>query len=152
METKHSTLGLCKYYAPAKKFDDPLWRQQDKVTSAKKWSWEEVDEWVTTIEGIPDNVRPTIVGNNINGDALLAMQREDFKKIGVTQVEPLALLLKEIARLCTEATFFNHSAYWFQKNLDILQLWEMCQNKYMEPTSVHIQETHKKRFEKIVDY
>ena len=84
MATKRSTLGLCKDSALAKQFDNPLWRQQYKATSAKKWSCKEVAEWVTTIEGMPDNVRPAIVGNNINGAALLAMQREYFKDIGMT--------------------------------------------------------------------
>ena len=152
MATKRSTLGLCKDSALAKQFDYPLWRQQDKATSTKKWSCEEVAGWVTTIEGMPENVRPTIVGNNINGAALLVMHWEDFKDIGVTQVWKLALLFKEITRLRTESTSVNHSAYCFRKILDILLLLAMRQKEGTQPTSVNIQEVYKKRFETILYY
>ena len=75
MATKRSTLGLCKDSALAKQFDDPLWTQKDKTAPAKQWNCEEVAKWVTAIEGMPDNVGPTCVRNDINGAALLSMQR-----------------------------------------------------------------------------
>ena len=39
------------------------------------------------------------------GAAKMIMRQEDFKNIGVIKSGPLDLLLKEIARLCTEAIF-----------------------------------------------
>ena len=83
--TKRSTLGLCKDSVLAKQFDDPLWVQQNKTASVKKWSCEDVAKWVTEIEGMPDNIGTTFLGNKVNGAALLVMGREDFKEIGVTQ-------------------------------------------------------------------
>ena len=50
METKRSTLGLCNDSVLAKQFDDPIWVQQDKTTSEKYWSCEEVAKWVVAIE------------------------------------------------------------------------------------------------------
>ena len=44
-----------------------------------------------------------------------------FKNICVTKAGPLALLLKEITSLCTEAIFYGHSAYYFGMILD--KLW-----------------------------
>ena len=99
-----------------------------------------------------DNVRPTIVGDNINGAALLAMQREDFKDIGVTQVGPLALMLKEITNLCrekkSEAVFVDHDTYCFGKILDTLRLQSMCQSEGTMPP-VYIQESYRERFKKL---
>ena len=52
--------------ALAKQFDDPLWMQKDKMTPAKQWSCEEVAKWVIAIEGMPDNVGATFLGNDVN--------------------------------------------------------------------------------------
>ena len=38
MEIKSSTLGMCKDYALAKQFDNPLCTQKDKTAPAKQWS------------------------------------------------------------------------------------------------------------------
>ena len=95
MATKRSTLGLYKDSVLAKQFDNPLWVQQKNTASAKEWSCEEVAKWVATIKGMPDYVGPALVRNDINGAVLLAMQRDDLKEIGVTQVGSLALLFKQ---------------------------------------------------------
>ena len=118
----------------------------------KKWSCKEVAKWIAEIEGMPNNVCATFLRNDVIGTDLLSMQHENFKDIGMTKAGPLALLLKEISSLSTEAIFVEQSAYCFQKILDILQLRAMCQNEYTLPTSVHIQFAYKKRSEKIVDY
>jgi len=149
--TKRSTLGLYKDSALAKQFDDPLWTQKDKTTPAKQWSCEEVAKWVTAIEGMPDNVGATFVRNDVNGAALLAMRQENFKGIGVTKAGPLALLLKEIASLRTKAVFVNHNSYCFGKILDTLRLRSMGQSEKNLP-SLYIQESHRERFNKLVDY
>ena len=47
MATKQSTLGMCKDSVLAKQFDDPLWVQQYKASSVKKWSCEDVAKRVT---------------------------------------------------------------------------------------------------------
>ena len=102
MATKRSILGLYKDFVLAKRFDDPLWAQQDKTTSAKDWSCEEVAEWVTRIEGMSNGIFNTFLENNVNGAALLAIQGENFKDDGVSKVGPLTLLLEEITHLHIE--------------------------------------------------
>ena len=89
MATKRSTLGLRKDSILANQFDHPLWAQQDKTTPEKDWSCEEVTEWVTTIEGMSDGIITTFLGNNVNGDDLLAMQEEKIKDDGVSKLVPL---------------------------------------------------------------
>ena len=69
-----STLGMCKDSFLAKKFDEPLWVNQDKTTPENYWICEEVAKWVTTIEGMPDVIGTTFLENNVHGAALLAMQ------------------------------------------------------------------------------
>ena len=104
---------------------------------------------------MPDDVGPALVRNDVNGGALLVMGREDLKEIGVTKAGPLALLLKEITNLCrenkSEAVSIDYNAYCFEKILDTLQLQAMCQDKDTIPL-VYIQESHRERFKKIVDY
>ena len=151
MATKRSALGLYKDSALAKQFDDPLWTQKDKTTPAKQWSCEEVAKWVTEIGGMPDNVGATFVRNDVNGAALFAMQRDDFKDIGMTKAGPLALLLKEIASLSTKAIFVNHNCCCFGKILDTLWLRSMGQSEKNLP-SLYIQESHRECFNKLVDY
>ena len=63
------------------------------MESMKKWSCEDVAKWVTSNEGFPDDVDTTLLWNKVNGSALLVMEREDLKKIFVTQVRQLSLLL-----------------------------------------------------------
>ena len=74
MATKRSTLGLCKDFVLTKQFNDPLWAQEDKITPAKDWSCEEVAEWVTRIEGMPDGIGTILLENNVDGSALIILQ------------------------------------------------------------------------------
>ena len=66
MATKRSTLGLYKDYVHAKQFDDPLWVQQKNIASAEEWNCEEVTKCVATIKGMPDDVGPALVMNDVN--------------------------------------------------------------------------------------
>ena len=158
MSTKRSILGLYKDFVLAKRFDDPLWAQQDKTTSAKDWSCEEVAEWVTRIEGMSNGIFNTFLENNVNGAALLAIQEEFFKDDGVSKVGPLTLLLEEITHLHREkkpeaqAVFVDHNAYCFGKIIDSLPIRAMCENEETLPYYVYIQDTHQENFETIVDY
>ena len=94
MATKRSTLGLCMDSVLAKNFDDPLWVRKDNTKSVKQWNCEEVTNWVTKIEGMPDNVGATFLEKYVNGSALLDMQEENFKASGVSKVGPLTLMLE----------------------------------------------------------
>ena len=99
MATKRSTLVMCKDSVLSKHFDDPLWVQQDKTSSVKKWSYDAVEKWVTAIEGMPDDIGTTFLDDKINGTALLVVGWEYLKEIGMNQVGTLALLLEEITNL-----------------------------------------------------
>ena len=76
METKRSTLGLYKNSVLEKQFDDPLWEQQKNTASSEEWNWEEVAKWVATIKGMPDDVDPAYVRNDVNVSAFIFMGRE----------------------------------------------------------------------------
>ena len=101
MATKRSFLGPCKNSFLAKQFDDPLWTQNDKTEPEKQWSCEKVSKWDATIKGLPDDIGPALVRNNVNWPTLLVMGREDLKEIGMTKSGPLDLLLK-VYYLCGE--------------------------------------------------
>ena len=92
-----STLGLYKNSVLEKQFDDPLWEQQKNTASSEEWNCEEVAKWVATIKGMPDDVDPAYVRNDVKVSAFIFMGREELKEICVTKDLPLALLLKEIA-------------------------------------------------------
>ena len=66
MATKRSTLVMCKDSVLSKHFYNPLWVQQDKTSSVKKWSYDAVEKWVTAIEGIPDGIGTTFLDDKIN--------------------------------------------------------------------------------------
>ena len=87
----------------------------------KNWRYDDVAKWVTSIEGIPDDINTTLLENNINGTALLVMGWEELKEIGMDQVGSLALLLEEIKNLCrenkSEAVLIDHNVYQFKKIL-----------------------------------
>ena len=78
---------------------------------------------------MPDNVCVTFVRNDVNGAALFAMQRDDFKDIGMTKAWSLLLLLKEIASLRTKAIFVDHNSYCFRKILKTFRLQLMVQSE-----------------------
>ena len=92
---------------------------------------------------MPDEVGPNLWGYQDDHAAGILK-----KKIGVTKEGPLALLLKDITSLCTEAIFYDHSAYYFGMILDKLWLLSMCQSKYAMPP-VYIQVSHWGHFKKI---
>ena len=60
--TKRYNLELCNYFVLAKKFDELIWKQTEKMVPGKKWSCEEVKNWVIYIEGMPDGLGPTLLG------------------------------------------------------------------------------------------
>ena len=66
----------------------------------------------------------------------------------MTKEGPLALLLKDITSLYSEAIFYDYSAYYFGMILDKLWLLSMCQSKYAMPP-VYIQVSHWGHFKKI---
>ena len=70
METRCSTLGLCRDSALTKKFDDLIWVEQKK-TSEEEWSCEEVSKWAATIKAMTDDVGTFLVSIGDNGSILL---------------------------------------------------------------------------------
>ena len=72
METKCSTLGLCRDSSLTKKFDDLIWVEQKK-TSEEEWSCEEVFKWSITIKVMTDDVGTFLVSIGDNRYILLDM-------------------------------------------------------------------------------
>ena len=94
MATKRFTLGLCKDSVLAKNFYEPLWVHQDKIVSMQYFNCEDVANWVETIKGMPYDVGPTLVRNDVNGAELLVMVCKHLKEMGVINTGLLALLIK----------------------------------------------------------
>ena len=110
MAKKRFKLALCKDFILVKQFEEPLWTHKYKTALANQWICDEVTKLVTSIEGIPENVGATFLGNDVNGAALLSIRHDNYKGIGVTKARPLAFMLKEIARLHTKAIFVKHNS------------------------------------------
>ena len=150
-------MGLCNDSIIVKQFDDPLWVRKDSITSVNQWTCEEVTKWVTSIEGMPDNVGATFLENNVNRAALLAMKK-NFKAAGVSKVGSLALLLEEIANLRREEkaeaqdVFVDHNAYCFGKIIYSLGIQAMCENKETLTSCIYNQDLYQEHFNKIMDY
>ena len=73
------------------------------------------------------NFGAAFVSNYVNGYALIDTRKGNFKHIGVTKSGLLALLLKEIEIIRTEAIFVNHNVYCIFKILNTLRIWSMGQ-------------------------
>ena len=75
---------------------------------------------------MPDGIGATFLENNYNGTALLDIQEEKYKAVGVSKVGPLNLLLEEITNLRIEnkpeaqAVFVDHNFYCFGNIIDSL--------------------------------
>ena len=94
METKRSTLRLCKDSVLANNFYEPLWVHQDKMVLMQYCNSEDVAKWVATIKGMPYFVGPTLVRNDVNGSELIVTGWEYLKEMGATKNGPFALLIK----------------------------------------------------------
>lgn len=156
MATTRSTLCIIEESVLAKQFDDTKWTEQ--CTRAKEWSPDEVKTWAKSIDGLPDDVSIILHENKITGLELLALGLGGLKMIGIERAGTVCLLLKEIEKLEKESriivTLIEHSSYCFGKILNYLRLKRLHSLGLLaiEPTLPRVQESQKKRFEKVVRY
>lgn len=159
MATTRSTLCIIEDSVLAKQFDDTKWTEQGSSgTRAKEWSPDEVKTWAKSIDGLPDDVSIILHENKITGLELLALGLGGLKMIGIERAGTVCLLLKEIEKLEKESqtivTLIEHSSYCFGKILNYLRLKRLHPLGLLsiEPTLPRVQESQKKRFEKVVRY
>eukprot|EP00586_Coscinodiscus_wailesii_P010113 CAMPEP_0172490414 /NCGR_PEP_ID=MMETSP1066-20121228/20820_1 /TAXON_ID=671091 /ORGANISM="Coscinodiscus wailesii, Strain CCMP2513" /LENGTH=605 /DNA_ID=CAMNT_0013258867 /DNA_START=47 /DNA_END=1864 /DNA_ORIENTATION=+ len=158
MATKRSTIGFFKDSVLAKQFNNPLWSgmRSDNVLPVSKWDCKGVTDWALKLEGVPDDLSVIFQKNEIDGIALLALDREDLKDLGIKRTKSLAIIMKAIRQLKDDggrkASFIGHSDYCFGKLLDRLRLQAMCQEYAIPLPSPCIREPELKRFKKIVQF
>mmetsp|Transcript_27074 Transcript_27074/g.40732 ORF Transcript_27074/g.40732 Transcript_27074/m.40732 type:complete len:599 (-) Transcript_27074:307-2103(-) len=159
MVTKRATLLVVEESMLAQQFDDSKWTEQGSNKSqVKQWTTEEVVEWVSTVEGIQDDVSNLFMENKINGSELLALDKDGLQMIGVKRVGTLCLLFDEIKSLKETvgqdvATLIEHSPYCFGKILDYLRLKHLnALDLTGLPPLPTVCDRKKETFDKVVKY
>jgi hypothetical protein len=159
MTTKRCTLCAVKDSALAQQFDDSKWTEQGcNSIRVKEWTPDEVSTWAKSINSLPDEVSVTLYENEITGEELLTLCRDDLKTMGIERVGTLALLMNEIGELKRASqdivTLIEHSPYCFDKILNHLRLMQLHSIGLIdkEPTLPKVNESQKPRFEKVVKY
>ena len=158
MVTKRATLLFAEDSVLAQQFDDTKWTEQGNTPKVKKWTPEDVTNWVKSIVGIPDDVASLFWENEINGLELLALNENGLKMLGVKRVGTICILFDEISSLKKAtnedmATLIEHSPYCFGKILDYLRLKQLHSVDLLEePALPTVRDSQKNRFEKVVKY
>ena len=84
----------------AQQFDNSKWTEQGCNTQrVKERMPDQVTTWVRDIEGLRENVSVMFYGNEISGQELLALGRDEMKMMGIKRAGTLCMLLKEIKKL-----------------------------------------------------
>eukprot|EP00984_Skeletonema_dohrnii_P019453 scaffold9295_cov75-Skeletonema_dohrnii-CCMP3373.AAC.4 len=159
MATKRATLLVVEESMLAQQFDDSKWTEQGSNKSqVKQWTTEDVVEWVSTVEGIQDDVSNLFTENKINGSELLALDKDGLQMIGVKRVGTLCLLFDEIKSLKETvgqdvATLIEHSPYCFGKILDYLRLKHLnALDLTGQPPLPTVCDRRKETYDKVVKY
>jgi hypothetical protein len=143
----------------AQQFNDSKWTEQGcNSPRVKEWTPDEVSTWAKSINSLPDEVSVTLYENEITGQELLALCRDDLKTMGIERVGTLALLMNEIGELKRASqdivTLIEHSPYCFDKILNHLRLMQLHSIGLIvkEHTLPNVDESQMQRFEKVVNY
>ena len=156
MATKRSTLQTAEDSVLAQQFDDSKWKQGN-LPCVKDWKPPDVSRWAKSIDNISDEVVDIFMKNELKGNELLALGIEGLKMLGIKRTGTVCLLSEEIKLLkqasMSTATLIEHSPYCFGKILDHLRLKQLhSQGLAEEPALPTVDESQKKRFEKVVKY
>ena len=65
----------------------------------RTWSKEEVSEWVASVDGGGSDIAERMLSEEIDGECLLALERSDLARFGLTTLGPQKKLLSAIAAL-----------------------------------------------------
>jgi hypothetical protein len=122
MVTMRSTLQTAEDSVLAHQFDDSKWTEQGCNTQrVKEWTPDQVNTWARNIEGLRENFSVMFYNNEIFGQELLALGRDEMKMMGIKRAGTLGLLLKEIEKLEKSSqdvvTLIEQSPYCFGKIL-----------------------------------
>ena len=160
MATKRSTLLSFEESVLAQQFDDSKWTEHGYTnTRVKKWSADDVCNWVNSVEGIQEDVGGIFKENGITGCELLSLNIDGLKLLGIERAGTLCLLQKEIEALVKSSrdvvSLIDHCPYCFGKILDYLRLkqqydQELARDEEVAPPEVR--NSKYKTFEKIVNF
>jgi hypothetical protein len=158
MTTKRCTLRLVDSVL-AQQFDDSKWTEKGcNSPRVEEWTPDEVSTWAKSINCLPEEVSVTLYENEITGQELLALDRDDLKTVGIIRVGTVAQLLKEIKKLDKASqdivTLIEHIPCCFGKILNHLRLMQVRSIGLIVrgPTWPEVDESQKQRFEKVVKY
>lgn len=158
MATKRSSLQCCEESVLARQFDDSIWTNQGSDSTAISRSNEQVVSWISSVDGVTEDLLETFHNNKITGSQLLALGKDGLEDLGVKQKGVLYLLLKEIKGLeqkeLNPVSFIEHSPYCFGKILDYLRMKQNHSNGLVDkdPDFPVVRSGEKGKFEKIVRY
>jgi hypothetical protein len=159
MTTKRCTLCTVDDSVLAQQFNDSKWTEQGcNSPRVKEWTPDEVSTWAKSINSLPDEVSVILYENEITGEELLALCRDDLKAMGIERVGTLAVLMKEIEKLNKASqdivTLIEHSPNCIDKILNHLRLMQLHSIGLIdkEPRRPEVDESQKQRFEKVVKY
>ena len=157
MTTKRCTLCTVEDSVLAQQFNDSKWTEQGCDSPlVKEWTPDEVSTWAKSIHSLPDEVSVTLYENEITGEELLALCRDDLKAMGIERVGTLALLMKEIEKLNKASqdivTLIEHSPYCIDKILNHLRLMQLHSIGLIDKKPTMPKVRLKQRFEKVVKY
>jgi hypothetical protein len=159
MTTKRSTLRTFEQSVLAQQFDDSKWTEQGYTSlQVKRWSADDVCNWVNTIDGIEENVGSIFKKHAITGCELLALNIDGLKMMGIERVGTVCLLQQEIEALVKATqdvvSLIDHCPYCFGKILDFLRLKQLHAQGFAkdEPALPEVPKSQKDRFEKVVNF
>jgi hypothetical protein len=157
MTTKRCTLCTIEDSVLAQQFNDSKWTEQGcNSPRVKEWTPDDVSTWAKSIHSLPDEVSVTLYENEITGEELLALCRDDLKAMGIERVGTLALLMKEIEKLNKASqdivTLIEHSPYCIDKILNHLRLMQLHSIGLIDKKPTMPKVRLKQRFEKVVKY
>ncbi len=75
------------------------YQQQSGAADVHSWTKEDVSEWVASVDGGGSDIADRMLDEEIDGECLLALERSDLARFGVTTLGPQKKLLAAIAAL-----------------------------------------------------
>eukprot|EP00804_Cyclotella_cryptica_P008481 CCRYP_003982-RA/>CCRYP_003982-RA protein AED:0.17 eAED:0.20 QI:0/0/0/1/1/1/2/0/165 len=152
MTTTRQTLQVFKDSVLASKI---LIAEQDDSSANQKPS---KNGTVKIIEGLSSSIVKSFEEDEVTGQELLALEKEDLVEIGITKKGTIAYLFAEIKRLARaqgqNVVLIEHSPYCFGKIIDHLRLESMFVKGLVDhkPEVPTVRASEKSRFEKVVKH
>jgi hypothetical protein len=76
-----------------------LYRTSPAYGDVHQWTKDDVSQWVASIDGGGSDIAERMFEEEIDGECLLALERSDLARFGITTLGPQKKLLNAIAAL-----------------------------------------------------